>query len=77
MLLLQRVALTSRAVMPAGGDVRVMPVVRDAEGDLPEMVLCYGWRMRSPLPYRPGAGSGRLPQQTNWRPCPAQIVRTG
>ena len=30
--------LTSKAMMPAGGDVRVMPLARDTEGDLPEVV---------------------------------------
>ena len=34
-----RVALTSKAMMPEGVDVWVMPLVRDAEGDLPEVVL--------------------------------------
>ena len=33
------VALTSKAMMPEGVDVRATPLVKDAEGDRPQVVL--------------------------------------
>ena len=66
-----RVALASKAMMPEGVDVRVTPLVRDAEGDLPEVVSS---RIAERAPSSDGdyevSGDARYWPLLRWRPRP-------